>query len=598
MSPLLLLPRGPGGTCQPQQPWWRTRRPRLLLRLLRRWRCASATVVCVWWCGVVVGCCSSTATAHALAHPHTCCRQAVETAVAQHARLAPSSSASILGADGLMMLVWWCAVNWQQLQGQLAECIGGFGNSSGRRVSGGVRGLWRAVMMIKGDACRSPRVKELHVSESCSRALHTTHFSFVVTLLRYVPQPCLPVCWSDFAIPSSHSSTATARATPHPKLSCAAPLALPQHPHVHDPPVGAAPVSAHSLHLTGSWQGSPRSSSARTPATATAAQHASRGRDHAGRAEHLLQPGPRLLCLRHHQRLQGVQLRPLQGDGASLSSASGPATLRTLTTNPSLCADTHATHARNRSSAGASTMAASASWRCCSAATSWPSLAAAQHPSTHPPRCVVRAASQAGDAVTAVPSSSSNSSWSLALTHAPPLCWRCRQVMIWDDHQAKCIGELSFRSQVWVVEQHSAAGAVATQRTLQRANPSSTCQQPPPLCCPRCLRSAPCGCGGTASLWLLSTRCCRTTLQTSSCCTRLRRSATAGACWRSRPRQTRRCSRARGCTRGRCVVCMGVWVPGRRLQVCCGARARARDARTRLTQPCSCLVSSGAHRAL
>ena len=27
---------------------------------------------------------------------------------------------------------------------------------------------------------------------------------------------------------------------------------------------------------------------------------------------------------------------------------------------------------------------------------------------------------------------------------------RCLQVMIWDDHQKRCIGELSFRSQVWL----------------------------------------------------------------------------------------------------------------------------------------------------
>lgn len=26
----------------------------------------------------------------------------------------------------------------------------------------------------------------------------------------------------------------------------------------------------------------------------------------------------------------------------------------------------------------------------------------------------------------------------------------CLQVMIWDDHQKRCIGELSFRSQVWL----------------------------------------------------------------------------------------------------------------------------------------------------
>mgnify|MGYP001810063681 CR=1 FL=1 len=41
------------------------------------------------------------------------------------------------------------------------------------------------------------------------------------------------------------------------------------------------------------------------------------------------------------------------------------------------------------------------------------------------------------------------------------------QVMIWDDHQAKCIGELSFRSQVGS-KQHMLAAHRATSQYLQR----------------------------------------------------------------------------------------------------------------------------------
>lgn len=60
----------------------------------------------------------------------------------------------------------------------------------------------------------------------------------------------------------------------------------------------------------------------------------------------------------------------------------------------------------------------------------------------------------------------------------------CFQVMIWDDHQVKCIGELSFRSQVQAVKEHTSrtwypaaalqvAAAAATLVSLQSSYPAA-----------------------------------------------------------------------------------------------------------------------------
>jgi hypothetical protein len=90
-------------------------------------------------------------------------------------------------------------------------------------------------------------------------------------------------------------------------------------------------------------------------------------------------------------------------------------------------------------------------------------------------------------------------------------------VMIWDDHQGKCIGELSFRSQV----RRLRGGWSSWPAALAHAG---TPRAPPPPLPPnipaRPRRCAPCGCGATASWWRWSTRCWSTTSRTSSCCTR------------------------------------------------------------------------------
>ena len=107
------------------------------------------------------------------------------------------------------------------------------------------------------------------------------------------------------------------------------------------------------------------------------------------------------------------------------------------------------------------------SWRCCSGATYWLWWGGGPHQSTRPTRCGERAVALGG-----------GRRWrsrslapllhplpSMHLDHAAR-ARPARQVMIWDDHQGRAIGELSFRSAVRAVRLRKDRVAVALEHKV------------------------------------------------------------------------------------------------------------------------------------
>ena len=139
-----------------------------------------------------------------------------------------------------------------------------------------------------------------------------------------------------------------------------------------------------------------------------------------------------MFLLRNSIWLPTLQLRAIPRNGTEMDMIA-PSPLHPRVSSTS-CIERGGTVCRYDES---SAMAALASWRCCSAATSWPSWVAARRRATRPIRC-------AASCLHVLPSS----------RHCPwvPYLLALRlQVMIWDDHAGRCIGELSFRSQVFLI---------------------------------------------------------------------------------------------------------------------------------------------------